>query len=167
MSCGFLDLNVHDHSRQSNVTRAFVPCVHCLSPAENAPAAYLCLHGLARIYKKFFEREMRMHVLSADASQAIASGLSQAFPGTQILTDIEHVRSGPYKKWSQKIRGGKDMQARITYWLSVLFHSRTYINYCNSFGILMKQLRQRGQDEFCNFLEDRYGPNGVSLEDAI
>jgi hypothetical protein len=54
MSCGFLDLNVHDHSRQSNVTRAFVPCVHCLSPAENAPAAYLCLHGLARIYKKVF-----------------------------------------------------------------------------------------------------------------
>jgi hypothetical protein len=25
----------------------------------------------------------------------------------------------------------------------------------------MKQLRQHGQDESCNFLEDRYGPNGV------
>jgi hypothetical protein len=80
MSLGFIDLNVHDNSRPLVVTRAFVPCLHCLSPKENAPTAFLCLKGLSRIYQNFFSQPVDIHCLSADASQAIASGLSQSFP---------------------------------------------------------------------------------------
>jgi hypothetical protein len=117
---------------------------------------------LSRVYSQFFGgNPINIHCLSADASHAIASGLNQAFPETQIITDIEHVRAGPTKKWCDKITDGKSMQTRITYWLHLLYHCRTYVNYCNAFSVVMTQLRQLGEEDFCEFLEGRYGPNGT------
>jgi hypothetical protein len=128
MSLGFLSLNVHNKSRPLVVTRAFVLCLHCLSPSENGPAAFLCLKGLSRIYESFFSRSLDVHCLSADASQAIAKGFSEAFPDKDIITDVEHLRSGPSKKWSKKINGGPETHARLSYWITLLSQSRSYTN---------------------------------------
>jgi hypothetical protein len=159
LSLGFIHLDVHSRKANGSITRSFVPIIHCLAPSENSPAAFICLSGLSSIYRSFFSMELSIEQLCADNSAAICSGLRQAFPNANMITDVEHVRSGPLKKWSEKILGGNKMQKLIVYWLNLLFHTRSHINYCNAFGVLTEHLRALGELNFSEFLEERYGPN--------
>jgi hypothetical protein len=161
LSLGFIHLDVHDPTRKSGITRAFVPLLHCLSQSESAPAAFICIKGLSSIYQSLFHSQLSIEQLCADNSAAICSGLRQAFPEANIITDVEHVRSGPTKKWNEKIIGGNKMQKLIVHWLHLLYHTRSYINYCNAFAIFVEQLRSLGGNNLSDFLEERYGPNGT------
>jgi hypothetical protein len=115
---------------------------------------------LSFLYKKFLGNNLDIHFLSANASQSNAARLRQSFPLTHIIADIEHVRAGSIKKWSSKIVGGKAMQTQITYWLHLLYHTRMPTNFCNAFSVLMNQ-QEMGEEEFSNFLQQRYGPSGL------
>jgi hypothetical protein len=57
--------------------------------------------------------------------------------------------------------GGNKAQKLNVYWLHLLFHTRSHINYCNAFGVLIERLRALGETVFSDFLEERYGPNGT------
>jgi hypothetical protein len=160
MSLGFLHLDVHQEKPSSNISQMFVPSIHCLSQSESATTTYACLYGLALVYQSLFQRFLHVHCLSADNSAAIASGLGAAFPNSLLITDIEHIRVGPTKKWNSKIRGGKRMQTKLVYWLNLLYHARNPINFKNAFTILMDQLEAEGEDEISAFLSSRYGPMG-------
>jgi hypothetical protein len=161
ISLGFINLDVHNNKANSNITRAFVPIVHCLSQSESSPAAFICLRGLSSLYQSMFGTQMSIDLLCADNSSAISSGLAQAYPNANIITDIEHVRSGPTNKWNDKIRGGNKMQKLLIYWIHLLFQTRSHVNYINAFGILLEQLRAMGETALSDFLENRFGPNGT------
>jgi hypothetical protein len=53
------------------------------------------------------------------------------------------------------------MEKLLIYWIHLLFQTRSHVNYCNAFGILLEQLRAMGETPLSDFLEHRFGPNGT------